>query len=56
MDFIKKHKWTLLAAGSILLIGLVLILRGGGEKESALADKDPASAMNFYMNLFSSSD
>ena len=56
MDFIKKHKWTLVAVGSILLIGLVLVLRGGGEKESALADKDPASAMNFYMNLFSSSD
>lgn len=56
MDFIKKHKWTLLAAGSVLLIGLILVLRGGGEKESALADKDPASAMNFYMNLFSSSD
>jgi len=56
MGFIKKHKWTLLAAGSVLLIGLILVLRGGGEKESALADKDPASAMNFYMNLFSSSD
>lgn len=56
MDFFKKHKWTLLAAGSVLLIGLILVLRGGGEKESALADKDPASAMNFYMNLFSSSD
>jgi hypothetical protein len=55
MDFLKKHRWTLLIAGSVALIGLVLILRGGGEKESALAEKDPASAMNFYMNLFSSS-
>jgi hypothetical protein len=53
MEFIKKYRWPLLVIGSVVLIGVIILFRGSGKKESPGEEEMP-SAMNFYLNLFSS--